>query len=122
MAGDEIRRWSVAERAEGLKRGVSGRLGGTDRCAASLRNRSRGQGGPGITEDDELPWSRDSPSNEPGAIPARWGLGSGAKNLGSSLGLRRCSCEGFPELRCGGGAWPRRRVLCSGQGKAAARF
>jgi hypothetical protein len=35
-AGGKLRRRSAAERAEGLKGGVSGRLGGTDRCTALL--------------------------------------------------------------------------------------
>jgi len=35
-AGGKLRWRSAAERAEGLKGGVSGRLGGTDRCTESL--------------------------------------------------------------------------------------
>ena len=55
-------------------------------------------------------------------ISARWGLGSGARNLGSSLGLRRRSCEGLSGLRCGGGARARgSRGLGAAEQSGAAR-
>ena len=50
-----------------------------------------------------------SPSNGPGEIQARQGLGSGAKSLGRSLGPRRSYCDGWHGLKGSGAVGLRRR-------------
>ena len=72
------------------------------RSARVLWKWSRGQIGTRVDGGEKLSGRRNSPSNDSGAIPARWGLGSGAKDLGSSLGTRRCSCEDLPGWRHSG--------------------
>ena len=94
----------------GVLRGSSGTLSGTGRCAASLRNRSRGQGGPGITEDDELPRSRNSLSNESGRNSGEVGPGFRGKELGEFPGATVMFLRGFS------GAPVRRRGVAAAVG------
>ena len=100
-AGDEDlqRRW--AELAEESMQGVSGFLDPSRKCGIVLRRCSKGQEGPGITEDEGFRRRRDSPVALRKRNPRAAELGAGQKVCGWTPGrteklLRRLW-------------WPRRR-------------